>query len=149
MKPEKALDLVHRYSELTWAIRACANRIAEAIDQCTGLDGKRLERRRSIETPPYEYVGAIDSEENEKAIHLREWYRPELVEREWGPPCREWSAVGEGAREECPHCFAAHTAIQDRKAARKALGAVKAAMTRTTPKPQILNWRPDYDVGGY
>jgi len=31
---------------------------------------------------------------------------------------------------ECPHCYAAHIAIQDRKEHRKKLGAVKAAMTK-------------------
>lgn len=149
MKPDKALELIQRYSELTWAIRACANRIAEAINQCPGLDGKRQERRRSIETPPYEYAGAIGSEENEKSTHLHEWYRPEMVESYYGPDHRQWNTVGESEREECPHCYAAHLAIQDPKVARKALGTVKAAMTRTTPKPAILNRRPDRDEGGY
>lgn len=143
MSPNKALELIRRYSELTWVVRAAKHRIAEALDKCTGLDGKRLERRRSIEASPWQYVGEIDSEENEKRVHLREWYRPELVEREWGPPGQEWNSVGESEREECPHCYAAHVAIQDRKAARRALGAVKAAMTRTTPKPKILDWRPE------
>lgn len=143
VKPQKALALVLRYSELTWVIRAAKNRIAEALDRCAGLDGKRLERRKSCERDPWQYVGEIDSEENEKRTHLREWYSPELVEREWGPPGREWNAIGDSERDECAHCYAAHAAIQDRKAARKALGAVKAAMTRTTLKPAILNWRPD------
>ena len=31
---------------------------------------------------------------------------------------------------ECQHCYAAHLAIQERKAMRKSLGAVKAAMTK-------------------
>jgi hypothetical protein len=148
MKPDKALALVHRYSELTWIIRAAKYRIAESLDKCAGLDGKRLERRKSCETDPWQYVGEIDSEENEKRTHLREWYRPEAVEREWGPPGQEWNAVGDSEREECPHCFAAHTAVQDRKAARKALGAVKAAMTCTTAKPAILSWRPDHGEDG-
>lgn len=143
MKPAKALELVHRYSELTWAIRACKNRIAEALDGCAGLDGKRLMRRQSCETSPWEYVGEIDSEENEKRVHLREWYRPEMVESDFGPDHSEWSSIGAYEREECPHCYAAHLAVQDRKLARKALGAIKAAMTRTTSKPAILNWRPD------
>ncbi len=137
MSPEKALELVHRYSALTWAIKGAAVRIAEALDRCTGLDGQRLERRRAWERgAAFGALGTeVDPEANDKAVHLREWYSPELVEREWGPPGREWNAVGESQREECPHCFAAHLAIQERKAARKALGPVKAAMTRTTPKP--------------
>lgn len=144
MKPDKALELVHRYSELTWAIRACASRIAVALDQCAGLDGKRLVRRRSCESPPWQYAGDIDSEENEKRTHLREWYRPDIGFD--GDPT--YIRIDADEHAECRHCYTAHIAIQDRKAARKALGAVKAAMTRTTPKPVILNWRPDCDGGG-
>lgn len=145
MKADKALQLVHRYSELTWAIRASRNRIAEALDKCAGLDGKRLARRAAWISPPYEALDGIDSEESEKAIHLREWYRADIGYDGDAVYIR----IGDDEATECPHCYAAHVAIQDRKAARKALGAVKAAMTRTTPKPAILNWKPDYDEGGF
>lgn len=143
MKPEKALELVRRYSELTWVVRAARNRIAEALDKCTGLDGKRLKRRASIESIPWEYVGEIDSEENEKRVHLREWYRPDVSYGYDGEGELVYTQIDEAARAECQHCYAAHIAIQERKAARRALGAVKAAMTRTTAKPAILNWQPE------
>lgn len=142
MKPEKALELVHRYSELTWSIRACRNRIAKALEKCTGLDGKRLERRRACETPPYEQWSDMDGEANEKQTHLSDWYTANWEHGDgWSKGYVDPSMVA----EECEHCYAAHIAIQERKCMRIKLGAVKAAMTRTTPKPAILNWKPDYD----
>ena len=142
MKPEKSLELVHRYSELTWGIRACRNRIAEALDKCEGLDGKRLIRRHSVDGSPGEYVGEIDSEENEKRTHLREWYTPNW---EHGDGWSKGYVDPPMVAEECAHCYAAHIAIQERRCMRIKLGVVKAAMTRTTPKPAILNWKPDYE----
>lgn len=136
MSPDKALDLVRRFSSLQWEIRAAKARIARELDKCTGLDGKRLDNRRRYEASEFGFT--LDHEKNDKAIHLREWYEPELIEREWGPAGREWAPVTEDRREECPHCYAAHLIVQERKAARKAFGCVKAAMTKTTPKPAIL-----------
>ena len=141
MKPEKALELVHRYSELTWAIQACRNRIAEALDKCTGLDGKRLERRRACETPPYEPWRDMEPAANEKQIHLTEWFRPDIGYD--GDPT--YIRIDDNQHEECPHCYAAYVAIRERKCMRIKLGAIKAAMTRTTPKPAILDWKPDYE----
>lgn len=142
MTPTKALDLIHRYSELQWAIRACQGYIAEALDKCTGQDGKRLERRRAIEMPPYEPWSDMDGEANEKQTHLRQWYTPEMSEGYYGSEYPTWQNVGDMEAQECIHCFAAHMQIQRRKALRRQFGSVKAAMTRTTPKPKILDWQP-------
>ena len=135
MKPEKALELVHRYSELQWAIRACKSHIAMHLDSCKGLDSKRLERRKSCEVDPWQYVGEIDSGENEKQTHLREWYRPDF---EHGDGWYKGYIDVEMVADECIHCYAAHMQIQKRKELRKQFGFVKAAMTRTTPKPTVL-----------
>lgn len=140
MTPEKALELVHRYSELTWAIKACRNRIAEALDKCTGLDGKRLERRRAWDTHPYKSLDDMQPIDNEKQIHLTEWFRPDIGCD--GDP--QYIQIDADQQTECPHCYAAYVAIRERKCMRIKLGVVKAAMTRTTPKPAILNWKPDY-----
>ena len=148
MTPEKALQLIHRYSELQWAIRACQGYIAEALDKCTGMDGKRLERRQAIEKPPYEPWQDMDGEAHEKQTHLRSWYTPEMVESYCGGDHREWSEVGDIEAQTCIHCFAAHCQIQHRKALKRQFGSVKAAMTRTTPKPAILTRIPP-EWGGY
>lgn len=151
MKPDKALELVHRYSQLTWAIRACRNRIAEALDKCEGLDGKRQMRRKHIEfglwgyatTPPELLGDKMSDEENDKQTHLRSWYTPDWEHGNgWYKGYVDPSMVA----EECAHCYAAHLAIQERKCMRKQLGSVKAAMTRTTPKAKILDWKSDYEV---
>ncbi len=133
MSPEKALELVRRYSALTWVIRGATVRIAEALDHCTGPDGQRLVRRKALERhDPFRDRPGVDPEANEKAVHLRGWYRPER-DGCGGLDFQEVNAEEHGL--ECPHCYAAHLAIQERRAARKSLGPVKAAMTRTTPKP--------------
>jgi len=143
MTPDKALELVHRYSELTWAIKASRHYLAEALDKCTGVDGKRLERRRAIETPPYEPWQDMDGEENEKQTHLRQWYSPEHVG--YYGDVLEYMQIGDDEQTECLHCYAAHMQIQKRKAFKRQLASVKAAMTRKTPKPKILDWKPDYE----
>ena len=142
MTPDKALQLVHRYSELQWAIRACQGYIAEALDKCEGLDGKRLERRKAWEQS-IDVIEVMDSEENEKRTHLRQWYSPDMSD--YGP---SYIDVNHAHGEECIHCYAAHCQIQKRKALRRQFGSVKAAMTRTTPKPAILTRIPA-EWGGY
>lgn len=141
MTPDKALQLVHRYSELQWEIRACKGYIAEALDKCEGLDGKRLKRRHL----PGDYceVDLMDDQTNENQTHLREWYTPN---HEYGDDYNPGYVDVEMVADDCIHCYAAHCQIQKRKALRRQFGSVKAAMTRTTPKPKILDWKPDYGI---
>ena len=141
MTPTKALELVHRYSEIQWAIRACQGYIAEALDKCTGMDGKRLIRRAAYDKPPYAPMDDVLSGDNEKQIHLSEWYRADIGYD--GDPT--YIRIDAEQHQECIHCFAAHCQIQKRKAFKRQFGSVKAAMTRTTPKPKILDWKPDYE----
>jgi hypothetical protein len=131
MKADKALELVQRYSALQWTIRACRARIGRELDKCRGVKGKRLETEGRYNDPTPEAQADQDT-------HLKGWYTPEEVDDNYSPRL-EYQSIGEIEREECPHCYAAHLIVQERKAARKAFGAVKAAMTRTTPKPAILS----------
>lgn len=150
MTPTKALELVHHYSELQWAIRACKNHIAMHLDACKGLDGLRQERRKHLDyasygtTMPASLLGdTMDGQTNEKQIHLTEWYKPEERGDYYSDPYLIWHDPDEDNQRECVHCYAAHKQIQKRKELRKQFGAVKAAITRTTPKPDVLKWRPE------
>ena len=128
MKPEKALELVLRYGHNRRTIEALGRQIGEHLERCRGLDGKRLEcdkyglplRQRDT-----------DNKGRDTSSHLWHWYQPDVTADATMNPTLVWEQItanDHGA--ECPHCYAAHVAIQERKAARKALAAVKAAMTR-------------------
>jgi hypothetical protein len=129
MKPEKALELVGKYSRLTHAIGACKKRIGDELDKCPGLKGFRLEviwtesfDEELIQVPSGRAQG-------DQVTHLAGWYA-----KDYGEPGEfgyEPFTVGEGDEEtDCPHCFAAHLIVQERKALRKQLATVKGAMTR-------------------
>ena len=125
MTPEKALELVGRYARLTRQIKDCKRRIGESLELCNGISGKRneLDERglvRHRET---------DSKNREIDVHLTQWYTPDR-QGDYGEEA-VYEELGEWSGEECPHCYAAHLAIQERKQARKSLGAVKAAMSRS------------------
>lgn len=125
MKPEKALELVTRYATLTKQIKALKASIGRSMDSCKGFSGKRgvLDESFCCVQPRDE-----DHKGREKDMHLWTWYRPEYDDYE-NAFYEEITAAKHGT--ECPHCYAAHLAIQERKTARKSLAAVKAAMTRS------------------
>lgn len=109
MKPEKALELVNSYARLTKAIKACKPAISNHLDKC-------------------------------EVNHLTDWYaKPTPAEYETTnydvpvmiSPAGEWLEVGEEQRLECPACYAAHLVVQERKAMRKQLAAVKRSMSRS------------------
>lgn len=131
MKPEKALELVTRYAVLTKQIKAFKAAIGGNLDKCKGYSGKRGDV--DADGWPVANRGEEDSKGREKDVHLWAWYTPEVAEEtqytDGGLVYQTIAADEHGA--ECPHCYAAHLAIQERKAARKSLGAVKAAMTRS------------------
>ncbi len=125
MTPDKALELVGRYSRLTKQIKDCKQRIGQHLDLCKGISGKRNELDengfliQSRET---------DGKNRELDLHLTQWYTPDWQGDYGEHPVYE--DLGEWSAEECPHCYAAHLAIQERKAARRNLGYVKAAIAR-------------------
>lgn len=135
MNPSTAVDLVNRYSRLTKAIAACRKRIGEHLDLCNGLQGFRRETERSPGFDGGPDVGWIDDSseiptprsQNDQDTHLKGWY---------DGSGRETNYDGDGylpiesQKDECPHCWAAHLVVEERKVLRRQLGAVKGAMTR-------------------
>lgn len=128
MKQEKALELVERYSRLTRGISECGRRVGGHLDLCKGVDGNRLDvDKHGWPT----YRPERDEKNRDKGLHLWGWYRPETVDDGTMNPTVVWERIGaEIHGAECPHCYAAHLAIQERKQLRKQLGAVKGAMTK-------------------
>jgi hypothetical protein len=127
MKPEKALELVGRYARLTHSIAACKKRIAAELDKCPGQAGRRLGTYTDL--TDVEVFGVVDASDE---THLAAWYA-----KDYGEPGEfgfERFTVGEGDEAtDCPHCFAAHLIVQERKALRKQLSTVKGSMTRSVP----------------
>ena len=121
----KALDLVVRYSHHTRTIKALGQEIGEHLERCKGLDGKRLEVDK---WGCHVHQRDTDHKARDKSTHLWGWYNEPVDQHSDGEAIYE--AVDAGKSLVCPHCYAAHLAIQARKEHRKKLGAVKAAMTR-------------------
>lgn len=132
MKPQKALELVTRYAALTKHIKALKSRIGENMDKCKGFSGHRGEVMDAEGTFVFPR-GEEDSRGREKDLHLWAWYTPKVIEEtQYTDGCLVYQSITDAEHgAECPHCYAAHLAIQERKAARKSLGAVKASMTRS------------------
>jgi hypothetical protein len=121
---QKALHACADYARLHVEIKRLTLALGDALDHCPGVAGKRL---------PADWVtcsGDDAQAHHDDITHLKEAYTPETVDGEYEPhlvwmndfEIREYLAV-------CPHCLAAHEAIQARKAARKALGKAKRAIT--------------------
>ncbi len=139
MSPEKALELVGKYARLTRAITQCKGRIGKHLDLCRGLKGNRLEVFKTGAFDGGEMVGFIEAYESptdaacaDQDTHLKVWYDKDYGETEdHGCPVFVRFTVGDGdEEEECPHCFAAHLIVQERKELRKQLAYVKGSMTR-------------------
>ena len=129
MTPDKALELVGRYSRLTKEIKLLKQQIGEHMDRCPGVNGDR----HAVDANGWPtYRPDVDSKGRDKGMHLWCWYQPEISDGSYyNEPHQVWNEVGKEQAAECAHCYAAHEAIQRRKQARKSLGAVKAAMTRS------------------
>lgn len=124
MSPDKALELVGRYARLTRQIKDCSKRIGDAIEKCCGLSGFRGSQ---------EWLAAasgFDDKGRDKDVHLWHWYQPKESGNEYSGPYLVWPEPGEDEAAECPHCWAAHLAVQERKQARRQLAAVRGAMSR-------------------
>lgn len=128
MKPETALALVLRYSELTKGIKAAKARIGDHMEACKGRSGKR----NQIDPVTYDIqLREEDEKGRDKDLHLWYWYQPEYGGNE-EPEVFYEEILAKKHGIECPHCYAAHLVIQDRKTMRKQLAHVKGAMTRST-----------------
>lgn len=132
MRPSKALELVERYASLTKQIKDCTQRISDSLQLCNGKSGNRQAGMHSQGEAGRFYETKLDSKGREQDLHLWIWYQPETVDDGHMSPSLVYEKVGEERATECPHCYAAHLAVQERKQARKELGAVKGAMSRST-----------------
>lgn len=134
MKPETAVSLVTKYATISKAIAACKTRIGEHLDLCNGLKGFRREMESHEGYDGGPMVGWIEPYEthsersaDDQETHLKGWY--DYSDRAQGYD-GELEPIGELEREQCPHCYAAHLVVQERKELRRQLGAVKSTMTR-------------------
>lgn len=128
MRPSQALELVGRYARLTKLIKAKTAEIGENLEKCKGISGVR--GAMDPGTLSWHKEPELDAKGRDKDLHLWAWYQPEVVDDGYMSQGLEWLQIGVLEAEECPHCYAAHLAIQERKKTRKELGAVKGAMSR-------------------
>ena len=127
MTPEKALVLVGRYARLTRQIKDCKKRIGDSLELCQGINGSRTPRHTPYGYYREDHPEHFDAKNRDKRMHIWSWYQPEISE--YGKA--DWETITKDAHgSECPHCYAAHLAIQERKAARVQLGHVKAAISK-------------------
>jgi hypothetical protein len=127
MTPEKALELVGRYARLTKQIKDCKKRIGDSLELCQGINGSRLPRQTPYGLLREDHPEHFDRKNRDMRMHIWNWYQPEIGE------CGStvWESIDKHEHgSECPHCYAAHLAIQERKAARIQLGHVRAAMSK-------------------
>lgn len=118
MSPEKAIQLVQRYAAANRRIKEQTHIIGIHLANCHGRDGRRLDENAPV---------ALDAKNRDKRTHLWKWYQPEI--EEYG--ARSYQDISaEEHGEECPHCYMAHLAVEERKAARKELGIVRRLIGR-------------------
>jgi hypothetical protein len=109
---QKALKACADYARLNVEIRQLTQFIAETLFECPGVNGAMNE------------LGGTD------VTHLKDAYTPDVE----NDPVDHWNVYMSDIEIRefltvCPHCLAAHQAIQDRKAARRSLGATKRVFT--------------------
>lgn len=133
MSPKKALELVERYARLTKVIKACRAKISESLEGCRGFSGKRnvLDAAGCFIKQP-----DLDAKNRDQDLHLTAWYSPGVSNGNYyDEPHLVWEKITDKHKAECPHCYAAHLAIQERKEARKQLAGTKSAMSRVKVQP--------------
>lgn len=126
MKPEKALELVLRYSLHVNSIKTLTAAISDGLDACKGINADRqLKDSYGCLT----YQPQHDRKGRDTGTHLWNWYQKNWYNPEYDE--MQYEKITEDThKKECPHCYAAHIAIQERKEHRKKLGHVKGAMTK-------------------
>lgn len=133
-----AIELVSRYAELTQSIADCKPKIADALERCPGFNGHRLEVGGPFKMP-------TDRSRND-VTHLSEWYAADRDDE----GRLEFMEVTDVEAETCPHCYAAHLVIQERKGLRRQLGTVKGQMTKfgKLPRdPKTEHRQTMFDIG--
>lgn len=116
-----ALHLVIEYARLQDQIDGARKRIGDALHGCPGVSGHRHEvESGDVDGEPYE---APTKRAMKDEPHLAGWYRPDVDQY-------DHRVYSEPSEAECPHCWAAHQVVQERKRARRALGSVKGRMRK-------------------
>ncbi|MES2262139.1 MAG: hypothetical protein V4724_26765 [Pseudomonadota bacterium] len=105
-----------------------------AIAACRALfsakaEVDRLSRRIGESLNACPMMQDIEYGPNGPITHLSLAYAAEDVENDhgWGGTHKEWN--NQHLLDDCPHCLAAHNAIQERKLAKKRLGVARRAVT--------------------
>jgi hypothetical protein len=106
---DKAIAACVAYAKAQADVRRLTNAIGEALDACRLIHAAKH---------PDEWTAP------EWESHLSQAYAPDH-ESDYGPDYMEPDEQEAFLAEKCPHCLAAHQAIQQRKVARKAFGAAK------------------------
>jgi hypothetical protein len=115
-KADKALAACREYSKIQDRIKELTRFIGSEHAQC------------NLVTLKFDGIG----DPPEWKSHLMRAYEPEVVENDWGHGThKDWLAPDDvvEAIKDCPHCLAAHEAIQARKGERRKLGIVKRRIT--------------------
>lgn len=119
---EVALELVREYARLQDLIHGTRERIGAALELCPGVKGHRHEVE-AFEATPWSDAGTAPTERASADVtHLSKWYTPVND----GDDCY-WP---EPDRNECPHCWAAHEVVQERRRAKRALGSIKGRIRK-------------------
>jgi len=119
MTPKKAMFLVLRYAELNRSIKTKTKEIGGHLDKCS---------RKGADA----YVN-VDEKGRDKSTHLWEWYQPFIDEDSvirGRAIYQDITKRHEGA--ECPHCYAAHLVIQERKLEKRKFGIIKGQISRAS-----------------
>lgn len=115
---QKALKACADYARLSAEVKRLTVAIAVALAGCPRVEGRLADLE-------FETGQALEG-----VTHVKNAYRGFIPDDAWEPYLRHYSAAELIEQlSVCPHCLAAHEAIQRRKAARKSLGAAKRAIT--------------------
>jgi hypothetical protein len=120
MKPEqRALRACTDYARLSGEIKRLTRLLSDSLARCPGVNGH-------LQYLDIGYDQAALDRFNADETHLKRAYAVDTDEdgSYWLNRSEQLEILSA-----CPHCLAADTAIQDRKAARKSLGAAKRAIT--------------------
>jgi hypothetical protein len=116
---QKALRACADYARLTHEIAELKRKVGNHLSKCPGMHGYLLTDSAYADNQTLAKMNA-------DCTHLKAAYTPEVE----SSPVDHWNVYMTDAeiREYlavCPHCLAAHEAVQARKAARRSLGATK------------------------
>lgn len=125
---QKALRACADYARLSAEVKRLTRVIGDSLDQCRGVKGER--------SAGWDFVAEVTTYHDtpEDQSHLKEAFIFEIDDDNPYSPSRIYKSDSEireylSDEAKCPHCMTAYEAIQARKAAKKALGGVKRAIS--------------------